>query len=172
MSEQEQVIRDYIHQRNHAGSYQASSSLQNVLNNENIQIHGNCPQAFYDQNALTNNDIEDFKNKVKIWMRLDDEIKEFTKQIRMLNVEIKQRKKYINTLTPYILSYMNDNGFEELNSKDGGRLQYRTSLIKPPLTQKDLREKLYDQFPNNSEDLDKIFKQREKIAKVSLRRLT
>ena len=67
---------------------------------------------------------------------------------------------------------MNDNGFEELNSKDGGRLQYRTSLVKPPLTQKDLREKLYDQFPNNTEDLDKIFKQREKIAKVSLRRLT
>lgn len=165
----DQVIRDFIHQqqRNQIGT---NTNMNAVMNYDNIHIHGNNPHTFYDQNSETNNELEEFKNQVKIWMRLDNEIKEFTKQIKMLNVEIKQRKKYIQNLTPFILSYMNANEIEELNSKDG-RLQCKVSMIKPPLSQKDLKCKLYHQFPNNSEDLDKIFKEREKIQKTSLRRL-
>ena len=164
MSQQEQAIRNYINQHQ-------SPLINNIMNSDNIHLHGNNVQSFYSQNNNgSDGDLEDFKNKVKIWMRLDNEIKEFTKQIKMLNVEIKQRKKYISSLTPFILSYMNSNEIEELNSKDG-RLQCRTSFVKPPLSQKDLKLKLYDQFPNNRDDLDKIFKEREKIEKVSLRRL-
>ena len=88
----------------------------------------------------------------------------------MLNNEIKQRKKYIENLTPFILSYMSSNEIEELNSKDG-RLQCKVSMVKPPLSQRDLILKLYNQFPNNAEDLDKIFKEREKVEKRCLRRL-
>jgi hypothetical protein len=143
------------------------------MNPDNIHLHGNNVQSFYNQNTnikSNDTDLEDFKNQVKIWMRLDNEIKEFTKQIKMLNVEIKQRKKYIGSLTPFILSYMNSNEIEELNSKDG-RLQCKTSLVKPPLSQKDLRIKLYNNFPNNTNELDRIFKEREKVEKISLRRL-
>lgn len=135
-----------------------------------IHLHGNDPRAFYRQNSTTSSELDDFKNQVKIYMRLDNEIKDYTKQIKMLNVEIKQRKKYMASLTPFILSYMNNNEIEELNSKDG-RLQYKKSMIKPPLSQKDLRLQLYDKFPENAEDLDKIFKERDKIAKITLKRL-
>lgn len=166
----EQAIRDFINQQRNQSIVNVPSSIENVMNYENIHIHGNNPHTFYDQNSNTNNELEEFKNQVKIWMRLDNEIKEFTKQIKMLNVEIKQRKKYIQNLTPFILSYMNANEIEELNSKDG-RLQCKISMVKPPLSQKDLKLKLYTQFPNNGDDLDKIFKEREKVQKTSLRRL-
>lgn len=168
MSEQEQAIRKYINQHHQPPS---QLMLNNLMNSDNIHLHGNNVQSFYDNNmSQSDTELEDFKNKVKIWMRLDNETKEFTKQIKMLNVEIKQRKKYISSLTPFILQYMNSNEIEELNSKDG-RLQCKTSLIKPPLTQKDLKIKLYDVFPNNKSDLDKIFIERDKVERVSLRRL-
>ena len=171
----EQAIRNFINQQQRNPAYQQiipheHSNVESTINYENIHIHGNNPHTFYEQNSSTNTELEDFKNQVKIWMRLDNEIKEFTKQIKMLNNEIKQRKKYIENLTPFILSYMSSNEIEELNSKDG-RLQCKVSMVKPPLSQKDLRLKLYNQFPNNAEDLDKIFKEREKVEKRSLRRL-
>lgn len=169
MSFQEQTLRNYITQNHNI----PSQAVQNIMGAENIHLHGNNPQLFYNQNQTSqNNDdsLEDFKNQVKIWMRLDNEVKEFTKQIKMLNVEIKQRKKYMLSLTPFILTYMNTNEIEELNSKDG-RLQYKTSLVKPPLSQKDIRCRLYETFPDSTNDLDQIFKERQKIQKVSLRRL-
>ena len=167
----EQAIRNFINQQQRSQLVpHENMNTESMINYENIHIHGNNPHTLYEQNSSTNTELEDFKNQVKIWMRLDNEIKEFTKQIKMLNNEIKQRKKYIENLTPFILSYMSSNEIEELNSKDG-RLQCKVSMVKPPLSQKDLRLKLYNQFPNNAEDLDKIFKEREKIQKTSLRRL-
>lgn len=167
----EQAIRNFINQQQRSQLVpHINPPAESSINYENIHIHGNNPHTFYEQNSSTNTELEEFKNQVKIWMRLDNEIKEFTKQIKMLNIEIKQRKKYIENLTPFILSYMNSNEIEELNSKDG-RLQCKVSMIKPPLSQKDLKLKLYSHFPNNSDDLDKIFKEREKVEKKVLKRL-
>lgn len=174
MAQNEQTIRSFINQHKRP----QSQLITKTMDSGNIHIHRNDAQSFYNQNnggscgsgGGNDNELDDFKNKVKIWMRLDNEIKEFTKEIKMLNVEIKQRKRYLSSLTPLILSYMNCNEIEELNSKDG-RLQCRTSLIKPPLSQKDLKFKLYDRFPNNQNDLDKIFNERDRVEKVSLRRL-
>lgn len=165
--------------------------VDRILNNDNIQLHGNintyCRQQNvdgdfstqnntidYSNNAIVevneNTELDEFKNRVKIWMRLDNEIKELNAKIKVLDNERKQRKKYIESLTPFILSFMNSNEIEELNSKEG-RLLYRSSLVKTPLSQKLLKEKLYEQFENNHEQLDNIFKNRAKVEKVSLKRL-
>ena len=159
-----------------------SSFVDNILNNENIQMHGSLNaycrstdnnEASSSSTALTTQDsdpqLEDFKNKVKIWIKLDNEIKELNNKIKVLDNERKQRKKYMMNLTPYILSYMNTNEIEELNSRDG-KIQYKCSMIKPPLSQRDVKSKLYNTFPEQHEELDKIFTAREKVQKVSLRR--
>lgn len=157
---QERMLRNYIKEQSSSGF------VESMLQSDNIQLHGS--QMYSDE--LVDDTLDDFKNKVKIWMKLDNEVKELSSKIKMLDVERKQRKKYLSTLTPYILSYMNSNEIEELNSRDG-RLQYKTSVVKPPLSQKNLKTILYDRFNDNHEDLDKIFKEREKVTKVSLRRL-
>ena len=160
---QEQLLRNYIKEQS------SSSFVENLLQSDNVHLHGN--QMFGSEENSTNPQLDDFKNKVKIWMKLDSEIKEISSKIKMLDVERKQRKKYLSTLTPYILSYMSSNEIEKVNTKEYGRLQYKTSLVKPPLSQKDLKSILYNKFSGNHEELDKIFKEREKVTKVSLQRL-
>ena len=71
------------------------------------------------------------------------------------------------------MQFMSQNDIDELNSKDGV-IRYRKSMIKTPLTQKNIKEKLYSEIAS-SEDikakLDKIFDDRDKIEKESLRRV-
>ena len=175
--------------RNYADSQTNSAFIDNILNNDNIQIHGSI-DTFANNNGTnmrqlvcanpdttstsesTESDsaLEEFKNQVKIWIRLDNEVKELTNKMKVLDNERKQRKKYMTTLTPFILNYMSQNDIEELNSRYG-RLRSNSSLVKIPQTMKTVKEKLYSKFEDNADYLDSIFKNREKIEKVTLRRL-
>lgn len=155
------------------------SFVDKILKDDSIQIHGNL-NTYCNNNGLNpvahvsepneESELDEFKNRVKIWLQLDNEVKELSKKIKLLDNERKQRKKYISSLTPHILNFMSSNEIEELNSKEG-RLRYKSSKVKEPLSQKGLRNQLYDQFPQNHSELDKIFVSRNKIEKVTLRRL-
>jgi len=177
--------------RNYASTQENAKFIDNILSNDNIQIHGNI-NTFTANNRMINDsesvqsggddnimvcvnnedsELEEFKNRVKIWIRLDNEVKELTTKMRVLDNERKQRKKYIDTLTPFILSYMTDNDIEELNSRYG-RLRSNSSFVKVPQTMKVVKEKLYTKFEHNTEILDSIFKNREKVEKITLKRLS
>jgi hypothetical protein len=157
------------------GNHTNSSFVDKILKDDSIQIHGNLNTYCHNNglNIVTTNDdseLDEFKNRVKIWLQLDNEVKELSKKIKLLDNERKQRKKYINSLTPHILNFMSSNEIEELNSKEG-RLRYKSSKVKVPLSQKGVRDQLYEHFPQNHSELDKIFVTRNKIEKVTLRRL-
>lgn len=187
--------------RNYADNQTNASFIDNILNADNIQIHkstpnfvmGNstsmCPPqndtegfqvAQYkninetnsspDIHTTTDATLEEFKNQVKIWIRLDNEVKELTTKMKVLDNERKQRKKYMASLTPIILEYMNANDIEELNSRYG-RLKSNNSLVKIPQSMRLVKEKLYSKFEDNAEYLDSIFKNRERVEKVTLKRL-
>lgn len=159
------------------GSANDQSFVNQLMMNEDIHIHGdlNTYVNFNEQRQATqaageNTELDDFKNKVKIWMRLDNETKELTNKIRMLDNERKQRKKYMTALNPSIMEFMSKNDIEELNSKDG-RLLFKSSFRKVPLSNSVVKTKLYEQFPSNHEQLDNIFVNREKTKKNTLKRL-
>lgn len=175
--------------RNYADTQTNTAFIDNILNNDNIQIHGSI-DTFANNNGahmrqlvcsdstassteptISDSSLEEFKNQVKIWIRLDNEVKELTNKMKVLDNERKQRKKYMASLTPFILTYMTQNDIEELNSRYG-RLRSNSSLVKIPQTMKTVKEKLYSKFEQNSEYLDSIFKNREKVEKVTLKRLT
>jgi hypothetical protein len=62
---------------------------------------------------------------------------------------------------------------EDLNTKDG-IIRYRKTFVKEPLSQKTIKNKLEELFKDdqeNFEKIEKIFTDREKIEKMSLRRL-
>ena len=62
---------------------------------------------------------------------------------------------------------------EDLNTKDG-IIRYRKTFVKEPLSQKTIKTKLEELFKDdveNFEKIAKIFTDREKIEKTSLRRL-
>lgn len=175
----ENIIRQYATNQNN------TAFIDKILSNDSIQIHGSIDTFANNHDAEmrsmvgtgtetdsmeVDSSLEEFKNQVKIWIRLDNEVKELSNKMKVLDNERKQRKKYMETLTPFILSYMSQNDIEELNSRYG-RLRSNSSLVKVPQSMKMVKEKLYSKFEDNTEYLDSIFKNREKVEKVTLRRL-
>ena len=77
---------------------------------------------------------------VKGWIQMDNEIKEFQKQIK----ERKDKKKEI---TEKLLHIMKDNEIDCFDI-NGGSLQYKKNKVKKPLTAKTLMASLQNYYAN------------------------
>lgn len=122
----------------------------------------------YDPNVFTDSNPEfvKFKNSVKEWVALDDDIK-------ILQSEMAKRKKRKNEMTPMILDFMQRFQVNDLNTQNG-QLRYTTTLATKPVNKQFLLNKLGDFF-NDATKGEKIttylFENREKTEKVNLRRV-
>lgn len=117
--------------------------------------------------GLDNALLEEFKNQVKVWWELDTAIKR-------LQIAVRERKKAQSVMNAKILDFMKKYSVEDLNTKDGV-LRYKTAYVKAPLSQKSIKDKLTEYFnrdPAALTILKKVFDEREKVEKVSLRRVT
>lgn len=162
----EKFVREYLQQQ------QQNTFIDNMLEKGQIHLHHN--QLVPVSKERTNNDeIEEFKSQVRLWLKTDNEVKEISSKIKLLDGERKQRKKILDVLTTTILSYMNTNEIDELNSRDGV-LKYKKSMIKEPLTKKQIIDKLIEQFGDSEKTqniINKIFIDRKKVEKQTLRRI-
>jgi len=145
--------------------------INDLLDPENIQVHKKQPDLALGGDS--EDDFERFKAIVKYYTKTDNEIKEIKSKMKLLAAEKKRRQEIIQSITPTITDFMSKNEIDELNSKEG-IIKYRKSMVKSPLTQKMIKEQLYETF-GGAEDLkttlDKIFIQREKVEKESLKRI-
>lgn len=108
--------------------------------------------------------LEQFKNYVKSWLDADAYIRK-AKQL------VKEKKKVKNKLSETIMRFMSKYNIEDLNTKEG-RIRYKTTYIKKPVTQKELKEKVQKLVPENKQKyVNRIFEERPKQEKVGLRRL-
>ena len=167
MSDKATLFKEYL-------SQQAENVFINeLLNPDNIQMHSTRLPVQEQNNDDNDDDFERFKAIVKYYIKTDNEIKEIKSKVRLLNSESKKRQKILESISPVIMEFMSKNDIDELNSKDG-IIKYKKSMVKSPLTQKMLKEQLYEQFGSADElkqTLDKIFKEREKVEKQSLKRI-
>jgi hypothetical protein len=172
MTEKANLIRQYLQQ-------QADNTfIDNILDPESVQIH-RSPNTGVGGDRSDNtedkadDDLERFKAVVKYYTKTDNEIKELRSKIKLLNAECNKRKKILATISPTIMQFMSENDIDELNSKDG-IIRYTKSYVKSPLTTKSIKDKLYERLASNEElksRLDKIFDDREKVEKQSLKRI-
>jgi hypothetical protein len=169
MSDKAALFKEYL-------SQQADNVFINgLLDPNNIQMHSSRIPIANEQQQVDeqDEDFEQFKAIVKYYIKTDNEIKDIKSKVKLLNSESKKRQKILESISPTIMDFMSKNDIDELNSKDG-IIKYKKSLVKSPLTQKILKEQLYEKF-GNAEDLkkalDKIFKEREKVEKQSLKRI-
>ena len=110
-------------------------------------------------------DLEDFKNCVKIWMELDANVKK-------MQTLIKERNQIKKDVTKKILAFMSRFNIEDLNTKEG-KLRYKVTQVKAPLSQKEIKDKLektYKQGISVDELTEKVF-ERQVIPKHSLKRI-
>jgi hypothetical protein len=120
------------------------------------------PLVFSDSNP----EFVNFKQNVKDWVTLDDDIK-------TLQDAIKKRKKRINELTPIILDFMKRFNINDLNTQNG-QLRYTTSLLAKPVNKNFLLSKLGEFFKDNEKSqvlTTYIYDNRIKEEKVKLKRV-
>lgn len=168
-SARDQLVRKYLEQQQSEMMRNSNDEFADSLLNEGqINVHHTSLVAV----QTNENELNDFKEQVKNWIRLDNELKAINAKIKMLDNERKHRKKMMDKLSEMILKFMGSNEIDELNSKDGV-IKYKKSMVKEPLNQKKIIEKLREQFQAISDvddRLNNVFKNRNKVLKLCLKR--
>lgn len=149
-------VRNYQQTQSHI--LHAPQVLSSLPEKENALVLYDVPE---------NISLEDFKNYVKKWIEYDNFIKK-AKQV------IKDKKKIRDDLNKIIIKFMCKYNIEDINTKEG-RIRCKTSVVKPAVTQKVVKQRICDYFKDNEnkkeEILHKIYEKCEEVEKVSLRRL-
>lgn len=119
-------------------------------------------------NELPDNiSIDDFTNLVQKWIELDNWIKK-SQEIA------KQKRKQKDKLGEVITHYMTKFNIEDLNTSEG-KIRCKVRYVKSGVNQKVVKEKITELLKDNEETcntlITKIFDEREKVEKVSLRRI-
>ena len=94
---------------------------------------------------MTSNDT--LLNTVKEWISIDNEIK-------LLQLELKKRKKNKKNLNETLLEIMKSNDIDQLNIPDG-ELQYKKYKTRAPLSKKHLISSISNYFQNKDPELIK-----------------
>lgn len=120
----------------------------------------------YQENFSDDNpDFINFKQNVKDWLSLDDDI-------RTLQEALKERKKKKSSLTPKISQYMSSFKINDLNTPDG-KLKFAKSTSITAASKKYIENRIIEYFKDENKSLkilDYIYNHREKKEKIYLRR--
>jgi hypothetical protein len=147
-------------QVNEQRQQQPSVQTQNTEGNDNLSI---VPITELPENIS----IEDFSNLVKKWIELDNWIKK-SQEIA------KQKRKQKDKLSEVITHYMTRYNIEDLNTSEG-KIRCKVRYVKSGVNQKVVKEKIAELLKDNEETcntlITKIFNEREKVEKMSLRRI-
>tara|TARA_Y100000389_G_C17465236_1_gene524879 strand:- start:552 stop:1064 length:513 start_codon:yes stop_codon:yes gene_type:complete len=164
--ERDIIVREYLRQQSDVVNM--SEFTDNLTRDEQINVHHN--QLVPHQSS--EDDLQEFKEQVKSWIKLDNEVKAINAKMKILDNERKHRKKLIDVFSTKILKFMGTNEIDELNSKDGV-IKYKKSFVKEPLTQKQIKQKLLEQFnamDDAEERINNVFKNRDKVEILRLKR--
>tara|TARA_B110000037_G_scaffold221874_1_gene294391 strand:+ start:17214 stop:17723 length:510 start_codon:yes stop_codon:yes gene_type:complete len=167
MSDKAALFKDYLSQQ------VDNVFINGLLDPDNIQMHSSRLPVHDQNDDNDDNEFETFKAIVKYYIKTDNEIKDIKSKVKLLHSETKKRQKILESVSPTIMEFMSKNDIDELNSKDGV-IKYKKSMVKSPLTHKMLKDQLYEKFGSADEvkkALDKIFKERDKVEKQSLKRI-
>jgi hypothetical protein len=111
--------------------------------------------------------IEDFSNLVKKWIELDNWIKKSQELIR-------QKRKSKDKISEIITHYMCRYNIEDVNTSEG-KIRCKVRYVKSGVNQKVVKEKISEVLKDNEETcnalITKIFDERDKVERVSLRRI-
>jgi hypothetical protein len=160
-------------------SVMTSFTTQQVsqINNNLIQVNEQRPQTTMNNtdnmsivpvdDLPENISIEDFSNLVKKWIEIDNWIKKSQELA-------KQKRKQKDKLSEVITHYMTRYNIEDLNTSEG-KIRCKVRMVKSGVNQKVVKEKIAEFLKDNEETcntlITKIFNEREKVEKVSLRRI-
>lgn len=147
--------------------YDETNDTNNVNNgnngtNKDIEEEDDIYEELNDDNY----DFIEFKENVKEWLSLDDDI------ITLQNA-IKERKSRKVELTPKIMLFMDEYKINDLNTNNG-KIKFTKSMYTKPLNKQYLISKLTDYLRDNNKGEKAamfIMENRDKQEKSQLRRV-
>ena len=139
-----------------------SQIMNNYLSQQMMEASDNQVQQIELPDAQN---MEAFKNQVKTWIDIDN-------QIKKLQGLTRERNSAKNELTVKILNFMSKYNIEDLNTKDG-KLRYKVSQVNKQANRADITERvtqLYGKYNDPKEFLEHVLAPKTE-QKHSLRRL-
>jgi uncharacterized protein YigA (DUF484 family) len=127
------------------------------------------PPPDFNATALTSvvqpQTMDSFRQHVKAWMQIDDQVRELQSTLRV-------RRKLQKQLTNNILDFMRLHNIEDLNTQNG-TLRYQVRLVKAPVNHEIIKSRLSGCIePTKLDEVcTRLFQPREKVERVSLRRM-
>lgn len=143
---------------------QNMNDTENKNTDSNVIIENNNTSGKFSQ--INELHLEVFKENVKEWLTLDDDIK-------TLNSHLRDRKKRKNELTPDILKFMEQYEIQDMNT-NSGLIKYNQTLVKKPMNKEFIRNKLSDFLKNSKtadDATDYITQNRDTEVKIKLKRV-
>lgn len=142
------------------------SSRRSMPNNSIVPVV--ISQPIEQCNELPDNiSIEDFTTLVQKWIELDNWLKK-SQEI------MKEKRKQKDKLKQVITHYMSKYNIEDLNTSEG-KIRCKVQYVKSGVNQKVVKNKIVEFMRENEEQcnalITKIFNEREKVEKMSLRRI-
>lgn len=162
-SSRQDMIGNYVRQQS-----QAAAALQ-MQHQQQQQATGSGAEVGGGELMVLpeNITLEEFRTYVKKYLELDNYIKKAREIVR-------EKRKQKDKLSEVISKFMIKFNIEDLKTKDGC-IRCKVGYVKAPVNQKAIKEKITDYFKNNENEckevIHKVFEEREKVEKVSLRRL-
>lgn len=161
-SSRQDMIGNYVRQQSQAVAMQMQQQHQQAAGG------GSSTDIGTELMVLPENiTLEEFRTYVKKYLELDNYIKKAREIIR-------EKRKQKDKLSEVISKFMIKFNIEDLKTKDGC-IRCKVGYVKAPVNQKAIKDKITDYFKNNENEckevIHKVFEEREKVEKVSLRRL-
>ena len=112
----------------------------------------------------TEDELQDFKNKMAEWLKMDE-------QINKLSIAIRERRKLQNALSGYIKDFMFKFNYNDVSINNAKvKARQRETLV--PLRVNDIKAKLLEYKDLKGEELvNKIFDNREKKVVNTVKRV-
>ena len=142
------------------------NEITEVKNDNDDDNEDEIVEETLQQRQPTEEEKEDFKNKMTEWLKIDE-------QIKKLAIAIRERKRLQNVLNTYIKDFMYKYNYEDVNINNC-KVRARKKESLKPLKVVDIKNKMLEYKDMNGEQLvEKIFDptNREKYFKDSLTRV-
>jgi hypothetical protein len=111
-------------------------------------------------------ELEDFKNKINEWCKIDD-------QIKKLSIAIKERKKMQNALNSYIKDFMFKFNYHDVNVNNC-RITAKKKEYLRPISVNDMKKNILENKNLSGDDLINVIfdpEKREKKQKETIKRI-
>jgi hypothetical protein len=148
-----------------------NDNIKSQLINSYLAHQLNADQPSNSSTALQTIDVPNsdelarFKENVRFYIEIDDNIKK-------LKAQIAEHNAAKTLLSNHILQFMCKFSIDDINVNNS-KLKYRVSTVKSPLTQNTIKSKFIENYDNSlsaEEMAKKIFEERKTTEKHTLRR--